>query len=116
MLRERLDCSQKHTIKWYRDNQSVSRIVKLASMKEHLQCRPLHIFSVCLLYIKLEVEWIPRSTNDRADILSKVIDYNDWQIKRDNFLMADREAKWGPHSVDWFVLEWRVSMHLCPLL
>ena len=38
-----------HTIKWYTDNQSVSRIVEVGSMKEDLQCRTLRIFSMCLL-------------------------------------------------------------------
>ena len=57
-----------HTIKWYTDNQSVSRIVEVGSMKEDLQCLALLIFSMCLLNsITLEVEWIPRSANDRAE-------------------------------------------------
>ena len=57
-----------HTIKWYTDNQSVSRIVEVGSMKEDLQCLALRIFSMCLpSCITLEVEWIPRSANGRAD-------------------------------------------------
>ena len=36
----------------------------------------LRIFSVCLLgNIKLEVEWTPRSANDRANFLSTIFDY-----------------------------------------
>ena len=50
--------------------------------------------------IKLEVEWIPRSANDTADFLSRIVDYDNWQVKRDYFLLA--EAKWGPHSVNRF--------------
>ena len=38
-----------HTIKWHTDNQSVSTIVEVGSMKEDLQCLALHIFSMCLL-------------------------------------------------------------------
>ena len=38
-----------HTNKWYTDNQSVSRIVEVGSMKDDLQCLALHIFSMCLL-------------------------------------------------------------------
>ena len=61
-----------HTIKWYTDNQSVSRIAEVGSMKEDLQCLALRIFSMCLLNsITLEVEWIPRSANDKADFLSR---------------------------------------------
>ena len=90
-----------HTIKWYTDNQSVSRIVEVGSMKKDLQRLALRIFSMCLLNcITLEVEWIPRSANDRADFLSRVVDYDDWRVNRDYFLLA--EEKWGPHSVDRF--------------
>lgn len=32
-----------HNIKWYTDNQSVSRIVELGSMKEDLQCFAFHM-------------------------------------------------------------------------
>ena len=46
------------------------------------------------------MEWIPRSTNDRADFLSRIVDYDDWRVKRDYFLIA--EAKSGPHFVDRF--------------
>jgi len=74
-----------HTIKWYTDNQSVSRIIEVGSMQEDLLCLALRIFSMCLLSnMRLEVEWIPRSANDRADFLSRVIDYayDGWQVKK----------------------------------
>ena len=32
--------------------------------------------------------------------LSRIVDYDDWRVKRDYFLLA--EKKWGPHSVDRF--------------
>ena len=32
--------------------------------------------------------------------LSRIVDYDDWRVKRDYFLLA--EEKWGPHSVDRF--------------
>ena len=67
-----------NTIKWYTNNQSVSRIVEVGSMKEDLQRLALRIFSMCLLNcITLEVDWISRSANDRADFLSRVVDYDD---------------------------------------
>ena len=82
-----------HTIKWYTDNQSVSRIVEVGSMKEDLQRLALRIFSMCLLNcITLEVEWIPRSANDRADFLSRVVDYDDWRVNRDYFLLAEEKC------------------------
>ena len=85
-----------HTIKWYTDNQSVSRIVEVGSMKEDLQCLALRISSMCLLNsITLEVEWIPRSANDRADFLSRVMDYDDW---RDHFLFGRGEMGSSPYG------------------
>ena len=72
-------------------------------MNGDLQCLALRVFSMCLLNnIKLEVEWIPISANDRADFLSRIVDYayDDWRVKRDYVIMA--KAKWGPHSVDRF--------------
>ena len=82
-----------HTIKWYTENQSVSRIVEVGSMKEVLQCLALRIFTMCLLNcITLEVEWIPRSANDRAEFLSRIVDYDDWRVKRDYFLLAEGET------------------------
>ena len=81
------------TIKWYTDNQSIARIVEVGSMKEDLQCLALRIFSMCLLScITLEVEWIPRSANDTADFLSRIVDYDDWRVNRDYFLLAKRNG------------------------
>ena len=58
-------------------------------------------FVYCLLScITLEVEWISRSANDRADFLSRIVDYDDSRLKRDYFFLA--EEKWGPQSVDRF--------------
>ena len=39
-------------------------------------------------------------SNDRADFLSGIVDYDHWRVKRDYFLLP--EEKWGPHSVDRF--------------
>lgn len=56
---------------------------------------------MCLINcITLEVEGIPRSVNDRAAFLSGIVDYDDWRVKMENFLLAEEE--WGPHSVDRF--------------
>ena len=73
----------------------------MGSIKEELQCLALRIFSMCLLNcFTLKLEWIPRSVNDRADFFSRVMDYDDWRVKRDCFLLA--EEKWGPHSAERF--------------
>ena len=30
--------------------------------------------------IRLEVEWIPRALNKRADCISQIVDWDDWQL------------------------------------
>ena len=57
-----------HTIKWLIDNQGIVHIINNGLRKEHLQDGATAIFETCFQYnIKLEVEWIPRSENERAD-------------------------------------------------
>ena len=50
--------------------------------------------------IRLEVQWIPRTENEKADYISRLIDFDDWQITHDLFLSL--EELWGPHTVDCF--------------
>ena len=50
--------------------------------------------------ICLEVQWIPRTENERADYISRLIDFDDWQITSEFFPRL--EELWGPHTVDWF--------------
>ena len=39
------------------------------------------IFSFCSNHaINLEINWIPRSLDEKADYLSKIADYVDWEI------------------------------------
>jgi len=45
-LKSFLHLAKEHTIKWYTDNQSVSGIVELGSMKEDL-CDLPYAFSLC---------------------------------------------------------------------
>ena len=66
----------------YRDNQAVPSIVHSGSMKEHLHILALDIFQTAKdNNIDIEVEWIPRTQNERADYLSKIVDYDDWTVK-----------------------------------
>ena len=46
------------------------------------------------------MQWIPRTENEKADYISRLIDFDDWQITRDLFLSL--EELWGPHTVDCF--------------
>ena len=59
------------------------------------------IFDICIRSgIHLEVQWIPRTSNQQADYISRLIDTDDWQIT-DNFFIF-LEDLWGLRSVDCF--------------
>ena len=88
-------------VKWYTDKQAASKIVDVGSMRPELHKLAVKIFGACLRSkIKLEVQWIPRSENEKADFISRLIDVRDWQLTESFF--ATLEGVWGPHSVDRF--------------
>ena len=66
-------------VRWFTDNQNVARILLVGSKKPLLQAIALEVFSLSVQYqIRLEPEWIPRDLNEKADYLSRIIDYDDW--------------------------------------
>ena len=68
-------------LKLLTDSQSAVRVVECGSMKPHLQELAIEIFNLCLHYsIKLDINWIPRSINDQADFVSRIIDADDWSL------------------------------------
>ena len=88
-------------VKWFTDNQSVEIIAVKGSMKPDLQNIVLSICRTCMhRNIQLEMEWVPRADSQRADMLSKIIDNDDWQVSDECFHLF--ENLWGPHSVDRF--------------
>jgi hypothetical protein len=77
-------------INWFTDNKHVVRIVYKGSTKTVLQKLALDMFSTCLKYnINFDMVWIPRSENDKADILSRIVDNNDWSISEYIFQMIE---------------------------
>ena len=50
--------------------------------------------------IDLDIEWVPRSLDEKADYLSKIVDYDDWQPAPEFFHQLDE--LWGPFIVDCF--------------
>ena len=120
-----------HTVKWYTDNQNVVRIAEAGSRKSHLQDGAISIFEECFQHgIKLEMAWIPRCENEKADYLSRIVDYDDWQIDPnifycgqhtiDNFAsstnkqLEDFHSKfWSPGSkaIDSFTISWKDQMN-----
>jgi hypothetical protein len=100
---------QGHRVKWFTDNQGVVSIITNGSKKPHLQDGALSIFEVCMQFsIKLEMVWTPRNDNERADFISRIVDYDDWKL--DTSLFVQFDSLWGPHTVDCFASE-----HNCQL-
>ena len=90
-----------HRVKWLTDNQGVMYIIRSSSKKEHLQEGAIEIYNVCLTHnLKLDMEWVPHSANEYADVISRVIDHDDWSLNPKVFLVLD--ANWGPHTIDCF--------------
>ena len=80
-----LDSMQKflsyNSVKWFTGSQSVASVVSKASMKPELQSLAMYIFNICVeKHISIEMEWIPRTLNEKADYLSRIVDYDDWGI------------------------------------
>jgi hypothetical protein len=88
-------------IKWFTDNQNVVSIINKGSMKRELQDIAISILCNCLNNnISIDVEWIPRSKNDQAEFISRIVDYDDWGVSDEIFIHLD--SLWGPHEIDWF--------------
>ncbi|XP_071148392.1 uncharacterized protein [Mytilus edulis] len=88
-------------VKWHTDNNNCVFIVQKGSTKVHLQEIAINIFKLCSeLNITLDVVWIPRSENTKADYISKMIDIEDWGTSIAFFRFVD--DMWGPHTVDRF--------------
>ena len=85
-------------VKWYTDNQAAVKIVDVGSMNPDLHKLAVKIFGACIRSkIKLEVRWIPRSENEKADFISRLIDVDDWQLTESFFATL---GVWRPHSFD----------------
>ncbi|XP_072043483.1 uncharacterized protein, partial [Amphiura filiformis] len=88
-------------VKLHTDNQGVVAISAKGSMNLELQNIAVDIFNVCKRFsISLEVQWIPRTENQEADYLSRLIDFDDWGVSRPFFDFMN--SLWGPYSVDRF--------------
>ena len=88
-------------IRWFTKNQNVCSIVTTGSRKPQLQAEAMAIFSTSVANnIRIEPEWIPRAENDVADYLSRITDYDDWNL--DHSIFRSIEQQWGPHTIDRF--------------
>ena len=86
---------------WRVPSLSGGSLVEVGSMKLDLHRLAVKIFQFCAEHnIRLEVQWIPRTENEKADYISRLIDFDDWQITPEFLLRL--EELWGPHTVDCF--------------
>lgn len=68
-------------VKWFTDNKNIVSIISKGCMKDDLQNISLNIYRHCLVNgIHLEMEWIPRSLNKKADFISQLRDSDDWGV------------------------------------
>ena len=95
-------------IKWFTDNQDVEAIAMNSSMKRELQDIAYSIFSICMSEsIYQEMEWIPRTKNEKSDYLSRILDFDDWGI---SFVLLDMiQQRYGQLNVDWFASNYNVK-------
>ena len=88
-------------IKWFTDNQNVIAILNKGSMKKDLNSLATAIYKLCLEHaIDITLEWVPRQFNEQADILSKVIDQDDWSITDNVFQLYEKQ--FGGFTIDLF--------------
>ena len=72
---------------WYSDNQNVD-----------LQLLALQAFHICLQFgISLDPKWIPRDLNSSTDLISKLIDFDDFELN--DVIFQGLDELWGPHTV-----------------
>jgi hypothetical protein len=96
-------------VKWFSDCQSACIIVNKGSMKAELQKIAFQIFTVCLQNsINLKIEWIPRELNEKADYLSKIVDWDDWGVSKE--IVDIVTEKWGQLEIDWFASSYNAKL------
>lgn len=99
-------------VKWFTDSQGAARIVQVGSMNFNLQKLAFDIFSLCFkVGIYLDIQWVPRSLNEKADFLSKIVDYDDWKLAPGFCRQLDE--LWGLFTVDCFATHYNKKVSKC---
>ena len=66
-------------VKWFTDSQTAARIIEVESMKLDLHRPAIKIFQFCAEHnVRLEVQWVPLTENEKADYISRIVDFDDW--------------------------------------
>ena len=88
-------------VHWFTDNQNVTSILHFGSRKPDLCAIALKVLNIAIQYqLHLEPEWVPRELNQRADLLSRIVNYDNWFLNPAVFVWLD--LMWAPHTVDRF--------------
>ena len=91
----------KKSVQLFTDNKNLTYILYSGSNIDELHEKCLSIRDVLDQNdISFDVQWIPRSRNEKADYLSRCFDVDDWCVNDDVF--SHLETVWGHHSVDRF--------------
>ena len=89
------------SILWNVDNYAATFIVRKGSSKQHLQDVAIRLHEICMAdSILLNVQWIPREFNCTADLLSKYIDIDNWEVT--DRVFESLNDMWGPFTIDRF--------------
>ena len=68
---------------WFTDYQNVACILQVGSRKPDLHAIALKVFNIAIQYqihVHLEPEWVSRELNQREDLPSRIVDYDDWSL------------------------------------
>ena len=80
---------------------NVERILRNGSKVCELQQEAVAIYDLCMRhFVRLEVLWIPREENAKADYMSKYLCKDDYKLDPNVFERLN--DRWGPHTIDWF--------------
>ena len=88
---------------------NASRIALFGSPKQPLQSVPIDLLQLCLTNnIQIEAQSIPRDANQKADIMSRFVDKDDWSLNSEVFSQLDKD--WGPTTVDRFASHYNAQV------
>ena len=83
---------------WYSENQNVASILLNGSRKTDLQLLALQAFHICLQFrISLDPKWIPGDLNSGAELISRLIEFDDYELN--DVIFQGSDELWGPHTV-----------------
>jgi hypothetical protein len=90
---------------------NAAMILEKGSSKFRLQNYAYYVDELCRRFkITLKTVWIPRCLNNVADILSKMIDYDDYTVQNDFYQLAIQISGFTP-NFDRFANNWNTK---CP--